>query len=377
MKKFVLIPAIAVVLLSGILIFPLISAEGTVPPWIKNTAEYWVKGQVSDTEFLNAMKFLIENGILEVDSKQELSKPSTDSENTKLAGIAYSAYRAGQSPIHGPHPTESQIDNDLHYLSAMTKSIRIYGITDVQEKIPEIAKKYGLTVEASLFLTGNESDDTRQIEQATKFVKAHPETIDSIIVSSEVLFRNTMTEEQIIKAITELRSKISPEIKLTVAEPSHIWFEHHGLADYVDYITIHYYAYWSGISIDNAAENTIDTYYAVRDTFKKDVIIGETGWPSDGLPISDDSSKIMREQAVPSIENQKKFVDDFRKLADSQNIQYYLFEAFDESWKKDEKLGTDTLDNFAESNWGLFYENGTAKNSLNNIVIPKTTTDRN
>jgi phosphonate transport system substrate-binding protein len=46
-----------------------------VPSWIKNTASFWVDGNVSDTEFLNAMEFLIGEGIIQVPGE---SKPDVD-----------------------------------------------------------------------------------------------------------------------------------------------------------------------------------------------------------------------------------------------------------------------------------------------------------
>lgn len=68
MKKFYLV--IPMVMILGIGIGLTINAEGEenlVPSWVKNTAKFWVEGQVSDTEFLNAIQFLINQGILTVE----------------------------------------------------------------------------------------------------------------------------------------------------------------------------------------------------------------------------------------------------------------------------------------------------------------------
>lgn len=49
-----------------------VSAQSdSVPSWIKNTASFWVEGNVSDTEFLNAMEFLIGEGIIQVPGESE------------------------------------------------------------------------------------------------------------------------------------------------------------------------------------------------------------------------------------------------------------------------------------------------------------------
>ncbi len=44
----------------------------TVPEWVKNNALWYGQGLVSESEFLNAMKFLIEEGVLVI----EISEPA-------------------------------------------------------------------------------------------------------------------------------------------------------------------------------------------------------------------------------------------------------------------------------------------------------------
>ncbi len=36
----------------------------TVPDWIKQTAQFWVEGQISDSEFVNALEWMVKNGII-------------------------------------------------------------------------------------------------------------------------------------------------------------------------------------------------------------------------------------------------------------------------------------------------------------------------
>lgn len=61
------IVAICGVLLLGSMVFyPNASAE-SLPPWIKNTALWYGEGAISETEFLNAIKFLLENDFIRMD----------------------------------------------------------------------------------------------------------------------------------------------------------------------------------------------------------------------------------------------------------------------------------------------------------------------
>jgi plastocyanin len=44
----------------------------SVPEWIKNNALWYGQGDISETEFLNAIKFLIDNGIIVIGSTEEI-----------------------------------------------------------------------------------------------------------------------------------------------------------------------------------------------------------------------------------------------------------------------------------------------------------------
>jgi hypothetical protein len=70
----------------------------------------------------------------------------------------------------------------------------------------------------------------------------------------------------------------------------------------------------------------------------KEILIGETGWPSNGR---------MREAALPSRTNQARVVSEILDLAKREHFRVNLIEAYDASWKR-EWEGT------VGGNWGLF-----------------------
>ena len=43
------------------------SFSETVPDWVKNTAGWWSTDAISDTEFVNAIEFLVNSGIIITD----------------------------------------------------------------------------------------------------------------------------------------------------------------------------------------------------------------------------------------------------------------------------------------------------------------------
>ena len=71
LPKKILIPAIVFSILLVSFSSGIADAQ-TVPEWIKNNALWYGQGTISETEFLNAMKFLIEEGVLVI----EISEPA-------------------------------------------------------------------------------------------------------------------------------------------------------------------------------------------------------------------------------------------------------------------------------------------------------------
>ena len=291
---------------------------------------------------------------------KNIIKHDIDFTTTKLYGVAYSPYREGQSPITEIHPVVDEIEDDIQYLSSITDRIRIYGLDGNNQHVPEIAKKYGLKVAVTLLLTGDDASDQAKIERGILIANKHPDTIYTLIIENEGLYRGILNEEQIILHLVTIREKLNSECLVTIAEPSVTWLQHPKIISHVDYVMIHHYSYWGGIEISNATGNVFDAYYEVRDTFGKDVVIGETGWPSDGRNVN---------QAVPNPENQQKFVREFREIADTRNIDYFIFQAFDEKWKPEDVFDLGGP-NDAETHWGLFYENGTMKEYLDDVIPP-------
>ena len=79
-NRTIIVTIIVVVLFGAFVGIPsftqnVLAESDSVPSWIKNTASFWVDGNVSDTEFLNAMEFLIGEGIIQVPGE---SKPDVE-----------------------------------------------------------------------------------------------------------------------------------------------------------------------------------------------------------------------------------------------------------------------------------------------------------
>ena len=80
MKRQITLTLIAVFAVVGVLSVPLTQtaqAESLVPEWIKTNAGWWADGALDDETFLNGIKFLLENGIIDVSSKSNTAIAET------------------------------------------------------------------------------------------------------------------------------------------------------------------------------------------------------------------------------------------------------------------------------------------------------------
>jgi len=70
--RFLLPTIVSLVLISGVfVIFPYAFAD-EIPAWVKGIANFWVEGNISDTEFGDAIVFLIEQDIIKLDLLENL-----------------------------------------------------------------------------------------------------------------------------------------------------------------------------------------------------------------------------------------------------------------------------------------------------------------
>jgi exo-beta-1,3-glucanase (GH17 family) len=159
----------------------------------------------------------------------------------------------------------------------------------------------------------------------------------------------------LIDYIKEVKDRT--KVPVGTAEPWYIWLEHHELAETVDVLLVHIYPYWDGIALENAAEYVFAKWRSVKESFPgKVVVIGETGWPTQGDRIG---------EAVPSEQNQKEFVSRFLMLNRTYDTEYFMFQVFDEKWKE-------KYEGPVGAHWGLYYSNGCIKPLLADAdIVPE------
>lgn len=250
-----------------------------------------------------------------------------------LQSVSFAPYRPGQSPLTRTFPTPDQIDEDLKRLQGKVRAVRTYSSGENLEAVPQRAGKYGLKVWHGAWLNNNEKENLEQINLLIDHANKYKDTIERVIVGNEVLLRKDLTANELRRYIRQVKQRVSQPV--TYADVWEFWLRNPSLADEVDFITIHILPYWEDepIGVDrrepdgtlSIEKHLIDIYKKVQARFPgKKIVIGETGWPSDGR---------MRSDARPGRVEQVKYFSIFRSAAEREKLDYNVIEAFDQYWK--------------------------------------------
>ena len=101
------------VILVSLLIFPILLVDSVqaalVPDWVKNIAKWYGNDEISEDEFLNAIKFLIENGVLVLDKSSDTEILEEDASVPLRSEILIPNGNAGQSNIGFYVPLHLQV----------------------------------------------------------------------------------------------------------------------------------------------------------------------------------------------------------------------------------------------------------------------------
>jgi exo-beta-1,3-glucanase (GH17 family) len=163
--------------------------------------------------------------------------------------------------------------------------------------------------------------------------------------------------EQLIGDLDHVKKGLSPEARNSVRVTSALSMvaavrEHAGqgrrVAEHCDVLMVNIHPFFAPAAVDQAVHPNLDeSYRRLTQLYAptgKPIIIGETGWPSAGAPNG---------PAVPGLENHSRFTRDLFQFARSNAVTVFLFEMFDEPWKKE--MGG------VGPHWGLFDAQGRAK----------------
>jgi exo-beta-1,3-glucanase (GH17 family) len=245
----------------------------------------------------------------------------------KLDCVSYAPFRDHQSPWNSELiiPPE-QIAEDLVQLAKISNCVRTYSVDNGLDKVPELASRVGLKVILGIWIGRDRLKNALLIDTAIAQAKDFPDAVTAIMVGNEVLLRGELTAAELRELIRSVKARVN--VPVSYADAWEFWLRYQEIQDVVDFVTIHILPYWEDVPVP--AEQAATHVGAIRKRVAlafpgKEILIGETGWPSRGR---------MRDGALPSRINQARFISEVLASARTEGFRVNLFEAYSERWKR-------------------------------------------
>ena len=269
--------------------------------------------------------------------------------NQSIKGFAYNGFQRDQSPLKQSYPTREQLAGDLDLLARMSDGLRTYGMTDMPELL-DLAGEREMNVTAGAWLDPdvekNEREITAVIDAARKM-----RHIERLMIGNEAILRGDLKPDELIVYLDRVRKAVRKPV--SSAEPWHVWLRYPELAQHVDYITVHLLPYHEGVPVEAAVDYAFQRYDELVKAFpRKKIVVGEIGWPSKGPTLG---------AAVPSLDNEARFIREFLSNPRTARIDYFLMEAIDQPWKVE-------VEGWAGPYWGMYNADREQKFALEGII---------
>jgi len=241
--------------------------------------------------------------------------------NSGMHGLCFSLYEDGQGP--GDIITETQVRRRMEKIKPYTKWVRTFSCTDGNELIPKIAREYGIKTLVGAWLGDDPEINEREIEGLVELTNEG--FVDIAAVGNEVLYRNDLSEDELIGFIERVKAELPKGIPVGYVDAYYEFSAHPRITELCDVILANCYPYWEGCPLEYSLGHMQQMFgQATHAANGKKVIITETGWPSQGTGLKG---------AQPSAENAMKYFINSQVWSAKQEIEMFYFSSFDESWK--------------------------------------------
>ncbi|CAK4085165.1 unnamed protein product [Aphanomyces euteiches] len=287
----------------------------------------------------------------------------------KLYGLNYNA-RQGADWDPKRCKSQDQVDTDMVRVAAVSPRVRIYSLSDCNqgELVLNSAKKAGLKVWLGMWVTKDPA--SLQAEQNALQQLITKGLIDSNViglhVGSENLYRKDLTPDQAIAYFKQVKTFLQTnniKLNVTIADIVDSFVQYPQVLDVVDVIQANEFPFWEPAAIDTAMVNfrlKLDNLTAIAKG--KEIQISETGWASGGRNAN---------ASVASPENQAKYLVDLVNFANTHNLKYYYFAAFDDSWKTVQEKDPNTV----EATFGIYDSQGIMKAQFSSLSLTPSAVD--
>jgi exo-beta-1,3-glucanase (GH17 family) len=279
-----------------------------------------------------------------------------DSPTARISCVSYAPFRMkGETPFDpNAFVSHERVESDLKALSTRFDCVRTYAMNQGLEAVPDIAGRYGMKVLMGVWLGRDLAANEKEIKLALDAARRDHDTLRGIVVGNEVLLRGELSPKALGEYIARVNA--ATDVPVTYADVWEFWKKHPELAKATDYITIHILPYWEDepVAPADAVRHVAQVYQDMKREFPgKAIMIGETGWPSQGRT---------RRDASASLVNEARYMREFLNYAATVDMPYNVIEAFDQPWKRD-------LEGTVGGYWGIFDVDARPKFAMQGPIV--------
>jgi exo-beta-1,3-glucanase (GH17 family) len=221
--------------------------------------------------------------------------------------------------------------------------VRSFSCIEGNELIPKVAKQHGLKTLVGAWLGTDEALNEQEIAGLIELAKNGD--VDIAAVGNEVLYRDDLPKEELLKHIQRVKEAI-PDVPVGYVDAYYEFVDHPEIVAATDVILSNCYPYWEGCPLDYSLLYMKEMYRkAQRAAQGKPVIVTETGWPSQGTNFED---------SYPSAANAMKYFIQAQQWSKEEQIDLFYFTSFDEEWKVGDEGDVGAY-------WGIWDANGKLK----------------
>ena len=280
----------------------------------------------------------------------------------QLYGLNYNT-RKGADWNPNKCKTWEEVIRDLTVLRRLTSRLRILSLTDCGQGsiVLDVARTLGFQVWLGLWVSEDPSVFALEkatlenmIQSGTLSEYVAGDTILGITVGSEAIYREEVSVTELAQFTTQVKSLLATRedlatIPVAICDIAPVFNANMpALISPVDAVVINIFPFWENTPISGSMDRLLQqispvTRYTI-DVANKPILIGETGWPSDGF---------IEGVGVASPENARQyFVDFFCRMDRQEGWSYFYFTGIDNAWRQEQ----DPL-NTIEGNWGIWDSN--------------------
>lgn len=281
-------------------------------------------------------------------------------------------YTDGSAP--GSPLSEEVITRQLRAVSRFASTVRFYNAGGEIAKAYAIAHDMGLNVVGTAYLCGDASADAAELDALVEHCNAGLAQV--ACVGNETLLTTNasqpkLTPAELIGHIRYVRERLQdPSIPVTTSDSVDVLLQHSDVRNACNLMMPNCYPFWGGVRADEAAGRFVRSIAELQAVSGgKQVLVSETGWPTDGGTLGD---------AVAGEQQAAAYFEAVRSWSLATGTQVLYFQAADEPWKRWDEGSygahwgflTNTFalkDSFAQT--GFFQGLGIAAGCTHDVVV--------